>query len=289
MTGLMMRGIEEILINEKPDLVIVYGDTNSTLAGSLSAAKLQIPVGHVEAGLRSFNNTMPEEINRILTDRISSFLFCPTENSVSNLEKEGFRNFGSEIFFTGDVMYDAALFYSGISSLKSDIINRLGILDRPYLLCTVHRQENTSNSENLKSIISALNELGEKYEIILPLHPGTRKTILSEGIKLNFKPLDPVGYFDMLELLKNCKLVITDSGGLQKEAYFFRKFCVTMREETEWTELVKGGFNFLAGADRQKIVQFSKRNIDRIIENPGNYYGYGNAGEVIVETILKRI
>ena len=224
MTGRMIEKIEEVLVVEKPDWVMVYGDTNSTLAGALAAKKLQIRVAHVEAGLRSFNMKMPEEVNRILTDRISDILFCPTENSVQNLLSEGYKKFDCHILQVGDVMYDAALFYGAFSSQRSDIIKRLDLASGKYVLCTIHRQENTDNVENLRSIISSLNEIDREMPVILPLHPRTRKILGQNQIIPDFIPIEPVGYFDILELLKNCKLVMTDSGGMQKEAYFFNKY-----------------------------------------------------------------
>lgn len=286
MTGSMMQGIEEILLSEKPDMVMVYGDTNSTLAGALTAVKLQIPVSHVEAGLRSFNLSMPEEVNRILTDRISSLLFCPTDTSIGNLEKEGFRHFKSTIHLTGDVMYDAALYYSDFSETKSEIISALNLSGKAFLLCTLHRQENIKNEVNLRSIITALNRIKDSCRIILPIHPGTRKLLEINNIKPDFELLDPVGYFDMIELLKNCKLVITDSGGLQKEAYFFKKYCITMREETEWTELVDGGHNVLTGADKAKMLRACDDLIEKEFNGSFQYYGNGKAGEIIVEHLV---
>ncbi len=255
MTGRMLEEIEKVLLTEKPSVVVVFGDTNSTLAGALAASKLHIPVAHVEAGLRSFNMKMPEEINRILTDRISNFLFCPNENAVSNLEREGFRNFGCEVVNCGDVMYDVAMYYSQTSVQHSKIINDLQLEDGKFLLTTLHRQENTDNPEILDSLIHALNKLSGKYKVVLPIHPRTRKIIESRGLKLNFNPIDPVGYFDMIELLKHCAFVISDSGGLQKEAFFFEKHCLVIRNETEWTELVEMGYNFLTGTDLAKILE----------------------------------
>jgi len=289
MTGRMMESLEAVMNKEKPHMVLVYGDTNSTLAGALTAVKLNIPVAHVEAGLRSFNNSMPEEINRILTDRISSLLFCPTSNAEKNLENEGFRNFDCEIHRPGDVMYDAALYYSVFSSENSGILKKLRLNEPPFILCTIHRQENTSDIQKLRSIVNALNDLSKKWKVILPLHPGTRKLLKENKIEPDFNNIEPVGYFDMLELLKKCAVVITDSGGLQKEAYFFNKFCVTIREETEWTELVAAGANLLAGSDPERIVQACTENIGRKLETKGDFFGKGNAGELIAENILKNL
>jgi UDP-GlcNAc3NAcA epimerase len=254
MTGRMLEGIESTINLEKPDLVMVYGDTNSTLAGALAAKKLHIPVAHVEAGLRSYNMEMPEEINRILTDRISNHLFCPTQRSLQNLIDESFNHFDCHIEKTGDVMQDAAIYYGAHSAEKSDIIKTLNIKS-PLVVATFHRQENTDYHNNLRGIVEALNEIHKEMEVVVPLHPRTKGIINSLGIKMNFTEIEPVGYFDMIELLKNCSLVITDSGGLQKEAFFFEKCCVTMRKETEWVELVENGFNMLANADKESIYR----------------------------------
>ncbi len=278
MTGEMLKGIEEILINEKPNWVLVYGDTNSTLAGALAASKLHIKVAHVEAGLRSFNMNMPEEINRILTDRISNILFCPTETAVNNLYKEGFENFKSKIHNVGDVMYDAAMFYE---KLAPECKYKF-----PFVLATIHRQENTDDLNRLKNIFEAFGEIGKTHKVILPIHPRTKKIIqinqlVTKGIEL----IEPVGYFEMISLLKGCSLVATDSGGLQKEAYFFKKPCLTLRDETEWVELVHGKFNVLTGADKEKIIlSFNKmKNLE--INFDSNLYGYGDAGSIIVNAL----
>ena len=286
MTGRMLEEIEKILVKEKPSLLIVYGDTNSTLAGALAASKANVPVAHIEAGLRSFNMKMPEEINRILTDRISSYLFCPTQTAMDNLRKEGFDQFNCKTELVGDVMYDAALHYSKKSAIKSKFINNLEI-SKPFILATLHRQENTDNLQNLSSIIEAFNELNKKYKIILPLHPRTKKIIAQADLKLNLKVIDPVGYFDMIELIKHCSLVMTDSGGLQKEAYFFEKNCVTLREETEWTELVHSGYNVLTGANKDSIIKEAKRMLAQSADFKDKLYGEGNASMRIAES-LKR-
>lgn len=285
MTGRMIEKIEEVLLIENPDLVIVYGDTNSTLAGAIAAKKMHIKLAHIEAGLRSFNMKMPEEINRIVTDRISDYLFCPTEVALKNLISEGFKNFNSKIYNVGDVMYDAALYYSRFSQDKSSIISDLKLNNRNFILCTIHREENTDNVENLKSIVSALNSINKENLIILPLHPRTRNVLGKNKIKLAFNPIEPVGYFDIIELLKHCGLVITDSGGMQKEAYFFSKYCITLRDETEWTELVESKVNFLAGADKNNI-QSCYSKIPGIKENFSHkLYGDGNASEKIVKLL----
>jgi UDP-GlcNAc3NAcA epimerase len=285
MTGRMIEKIEEVLLTEKPDLVMVYGDTNSTLAGALAAKKLDIRVAHVEAGLRSFNMKMPEEINRILTDRISDLLFCPTENALFNLRQEGFEKFPCLTFLTGDVMYDAALFYGKISAARSAILNSLGLTNGKFILCTVHRQENTDNIENLNSIVTALNEINHETPVILPLHPRTRKILFQNKIRLDFDPVDPLGYFDIVELLKHCGLVITDSGGMQKEAFFFGKYCITLRKETEWIELVTNHLNLLTGPDPALIKQGYGQFMGKSIPESLPLYGQGNASEKIIQFI----
>lgn len=284
MTGRMLEGIEQILINEKPDGVLVYGDTNSTLAGALAASKLHIPVVHVEAGLRSFNMQMPEEINRILTDRISSLLLCPTDTAINNLRNEGFDNFDIKIIKNGDVMQDAALFYAEKASEKSQIINHLNLAD--FVLATIHRQENTDNPDNLKGIVDALNAINEDIQVVVPVHPRTRNILKSLNIEPEFKLIEPVGYFDMIMLLKNCQLVLTDSGGVQKEAFFFGKHCVTMREQTEWVELVENGFNILTGSDTQKIIDAFHASIHKKSDFTLNLYGGGEASEKAALEIL---
>jgi UDP-GlcNAc3NAcA epimerase len=287
MTGKMLEEIEKVIVTEKPDWVMVYGDTNSTLAGALAASKLHIKVAHVEAGLRSFNMKMPEEINRILTDRISNLLFCPTDTAIKNLKTEGFNNFGINIIKSGDVMYDAALFYEKQSEQKSSIINSLKLDSGNFVLATIHRQENTDDLNNLNEIVSAFNSINQSVRIVLPLHPRTQKILSKNNIKTNFTIIEPVGYFDMIQLLKNCKLVITDSGGLQKEAFFFKKLCITVREQTEWIELVDNKYNFLAGADNNKILKIfdsiNNQNADFSVQ----LYGNGKASEIISNTLLQ--
>jgi len=287
MTGRMIEKIEDILIHERPDLVLVYGDTNSTLAGALAAAKLTIKIVHVEAGLRSFNMKMPEEINRILTDRISDILFCPTENAIQNLRKEGFDHYNCQVHLVGDVMYDAALFYGSMSPDRSDIMSRLRLKGAEFLLCTVHRQENTDDINHLKSIINALNEVHREITVVLPLHPRTRKILAQNSIHTDFEPVEPVGYYDIMELLKHCSLVITDSGGMQKEAYFFKKYCITLREETEWIELVENNFNVLAGCDPIRIKNGVNRFSGKEIAYSSGLYGNGDASQLIVDIIKK--
>ena len=244
MTGRMIEGLEELILKEKPDYVLIYGDTNSTLAGAIAASKIHIPIAHVESGLRSFNMRMPEEINRILSDRLSALLFCPTPQAIENLKKEGFENFTSNIVFSGDVMFDAALYYIQKSEESSKIIQRLDLDKERYILSTIHRAENTDDVTNLSTIFNALRELTKESKVVLPMHPRTKKLIQSHNIDTTgIYIIDPVGYFDMLQLIKNARLIITDSGGLQKEAYFFHKPCITTRNETEWTELIYHQYN----------------------------------------------
>lgn len=284
MTGQMLEKIEEVLKIENPDWVLVYGDTNSTLAGALAAKKKHIKVAHIEAGLRSFNMRMPEEVNRILTDRISDILFAPTLTAVNNLSIEGYDNLDSDIIRCGDVMLDASVFYAK----KSKELRKLSssILEGDFILCTLHRAENTDNPDRLKNIVDALNEIHQTTRIVLPLHPRTKKLLDQNKLTLQVDILEPVGYFDMIELLKNCNLVMTDSGGLQKEAYFFNKCCVTLRDETEWVELVDNGFNILTGADKDMI----KQGVHQMLSNKPDFskelYGDGHAGEKIVDALL---
>jgi len=287
MTGRMIEEIEKILIKEQPNYVLVYGDTNSTLAGALAAKKLHIKVIHVEAGLRSFNMAMPEEINRILTDRISDILICPTTTAIDNLKREGFDNFDIRIEQSGDVMQDAAIFYSQKSAEKSIVKSANNLVDGGYVLATIHRQENTDDNDRLCSIIEALNTINSQQRVVVPIHPRTRKIIAEKGINVDFSLIDPVGYFDMLELIKGSKLVMTDSGGLQKEAFFFGKKCITFRDETEWVELVTGGFNTITGADKDKIVEAFKNSINKSCDFEVNLYGGGMAADRIAEILAE--
>ena len=290
MTGKMLIQIEYELLRLKPDMLVVYGDTNSTLAGTLAASKLNIPVAHIEAGLRSFHKKMPEEQNRILTDHLSEWLFCPTSVAVKNLENEGILK---GVYEVGDIMLDASLFYrkilqneraSGLSRLKDLKGVTTEILDANFALATVHRAENTDDIDKLSSIISAFNDF--ETNVILPLHPRTKKQIAAFGLNFNSNifVIDPVGYFEMLELEMKSVCIITDSGGIQKEAYFLRKPCITLREQTEWVETVESGWNILVGSNKEKIMKafssFKKGKVD--IQN---LYGSGNAGEVILSRL----
>jgi UDP-GlcNAc3NAcA epimerase len=276
MTGRMLEKIEEVLLNERPDWVLVYGDTNSTLAGALAAAKLHIHVAHVEAGLRSLNRKMPEEINRVLTDHIASVLFCPTHKAVQNLQIEGFKNILDLIKFSnvertpnfplvfdvGDVMYDTALYYAPKSEQKSRILEELNLKPNGYALTTVHRSENTDDRARLENIFEGLSGVARELEVVLPLHPRTREALerenLFEQVAQRLKLIEPLGYLDMIRLEKNAKLILTDSGGIQKEAFFYGVPCVTLRDETEWVELVDAGWNVLAGAHADRIGKATK-------------------------------
>ncbi len=287
MTGDMLKGIEKILLEEKPDVILIYGDTNSTLAASIAGSKLHIPIAHVEAGLRSFNMHMPEEINRILSDRVSKYLFCPTDTAIKNLKTEGFPFKNQHMVNVGDVMEDAALFYKHIAAENLAVLNTNNIESGNYNLATIHRAENTDNPIHLKNMVEGLNEISKQKQVIVPLHPRTKKKLQEQNLKIDFTIIDPVGYLDMINLINHSFLVVTDSGGLQKEAFFFNKFCITMREETEWVELVNGGFNMLVGSNKNKMAkayaEFSKREFKKT----ENYYGGGKASENIVEYLLK--
>ena len=288
MTGQMLIKLEEVLSIEKPHLVIVYGDTNSTLAGALAAKKMHIKIAHIEAGLRSFNMNMPEEINRILTDRISDFLFCPTPKAIENLKLEGYNNFNSQLVQCGDIMGDAVKYYSQFSAQKSKIINTLKLKNESFVLATIHRQENTASIENLNSIFSALNAINNNIKVVIPLHPRTKIMLEKHKIKVSAKIIEPVGYFDMLELLKNCKMVITDSGGLQKEAFFSKKHCIIVREETEWVELVENGFALIAGSKSDDILKSFNLLQHKSSDFSINLYG-DNVGRVIHNELAKSI
>ncbi|KTD21586.1 non-hydrolyzing UDP-N-acetylglucosamine 2-epimerase [Legionella londiniensis] len=287
-TGEMLIAVENVLQMEKPDLVIVYGDTNTTLAGALSAAKLKIPVFHIEAGLRSHNRSMPEEINRILTDHISSILFTPSESSSNQLLKEGISS--DKIFNVGDVMYDAILFYNHFNSNRTTIVNRLNLKPKSYCLATVHRAENTDCQKKLTNIFEALSELSRIMQVILPLHPRThlalQKTGKLEKYLNNIFITEPVGYLDMLALEMHAKLIITDSGGVQKEAYFNKIPCITIRNESEWIELINSGWNKLCPPDSPfSFLPFIDKEHFFLSENYRPFYGDGNASRKIVEKI----
>ncbi len=279
MTGEMLIKLEEIMIDEKPDIILVYGDTNSTLAAALSAVKLLIPIAHIEAGMRSYNKNMPEEINRIITDHVSKYLFCPTDLSAENLKKEGVKD---NIYVVGDVMYDAVLYYK--AKIKSSEITKN--IPKDFYLATCHRQENTDNEQNLTEIFASLDEIAKNNPVVLPLHPRTKKYL--EEYKINIENLhiiEPVGYFDMLYLLQNTKTVLTDSGGLQKEAYYFKKPVIIMRDETEWLELIENGIGILTGANKTKILSAVKK-LSSVNYFKENIYGAGNSAERIIAQLL---
>ncbi len=288
MTGRMLEKIEHVLLEEKPDLVLVYGDTNSTLAGALAAVKLHVPVAHIEAGLRSFNRRMPEEINRILTDHASDLLFCPTRTAVENLRSEGIPE--KRIHLVGDVMQDAAFFYAQKARKPSLPEHCPLTLESPFILATLHRAENTDDPMRLKEIFNALAEISRQVPILIPAHPRTRKKIVEMGVDIsavsNLFLIDPVGYLEMIYLLRNCTLVMTDSGGLQKEAYFFNKPCITLRDETEWVELVEHGCNLLAGYKRDSILKAFAAMHQRTINFSSNLYGAGKASQTIMKHLL---
>jgi UDP-GlcNAc3NAcA epimerase len=282
-TGRMIEKLEELMVQEKPDWVLVFGDTDSTLAGALAASKLHIPVCHVEAGLRSFNRKMPEEINRILTDHIADLLFAPTETGRQNLINEGIPE--DKIKLVGDVMYDAALFYKN-KARKPIFLDELAILDGEFVLCTIHRAENTDDPERLKRIFKGLD--ASRETIVLPLHPRTRAKMDISGIAVprNVLVMDPVGYLEMVWMEAHCRLIATDSGGVQKEAYFFNKPCITMRDETEWVELVESGWVTLVGTNDQEIQRALQRSAAAIdVAHAGPLYGAGDAGQKIVATL----
>lgn len=285
MTGQMLMDIEKILIDNQPDYVLVYGDTNSTLAGALAASKLHIPVVHVEAGLRSFNKAMPEEINRILTDHVSSILCCPTQTAVQNLHKE---NITKGVYHVGDIMYDAALLFGKEAEQRSTILQTLGLSPKEFLLCTVHRAENTDSQERLCQIAQAWTEIAASERIVIPLHPRTR--IYLEKYNLlatlqqqpNILLTDPLGFLDMVMLERNARIILTDSGGIQKEAYFHKTPCITLREETEWTETIESGWNQLAGFHAKDIIKCLSTSNDR---KEIQEYGDGNTAQKILDLL----
>ena len=294
MTGAMLIKIEEVLLEEKPDLVMVYGDTNSTLAGALASAKLNIPVAHVEAGLRSFNRRMPEEINRLVADHLSCILFCPTNQAVENLKREGVVD-GTEmglmkrlVLLVGDVMYDAFLFNKEVASAKSRIVAELNLIPGGYCLATIHRQENTDDSDRLHNIFSAFDQIAEEGNpVVIALHPRTKKALEENKIgnprNPNLRIIPPVSYLDMIALEMNARVILTDSGGVQKEAYFAGRPCVTLRDETEWVETVEAGWNVVVGSEPEQIIRSVREG------RPGQdveLYGDGRASEAIVQELF---
>ncbi len=281
-TGEMLVGIEKVLLEERPDWVLVYGDTNSTLAGALAAAKLHVPVAHVEAGLRSFNRRMPEEINRVLTDHVADLLFCPTQTAVDNLAAEGIV---AGVHDVGDVMCDAVLYNGALAAERSRVLEDLGVQPGAYLLATVHRPRNTDDPDRLRSILEAFESVGET--IIFPAHPRTQEAVAAQAQRIpsNVRLTEPVGYLDMLQLEQRARIILTDSGGVQKEAYLFGVPCITLREETEWVETVQTGWNRLVGAVRDEIVAAVK-DCQPPIERPP-LFGDGHAAEKIVALLEK--
>lgn len=282
-TGQMLVGIEAAITHEKPDLVLVYGDTNSTLAGALAAAKTEVPVAHVEAGCRSHDRSMPEEINRVVTDHLSSLLFCPTERTVANLEREGIT---SGVHYVGDVMFDLLLEQLPKAEAQSGILQALGLTPGGYLVVTIHRAANTDQAERLAGILEVLEALEEP--VIFPVHPRTRKAIA--GLRFSPNPLvrliDPVGYLDMLILIRRARLVLTDSGGIQKEAFFLGTPCLTFRETTEWAETVEAGWNKLVGLHRETVLSEVRSWKPRGMP-PDGLFGDGRAAERIAEILGK--
>lgn len=280
MTGRMLEEIEKIILIEKPDVLLVFGDTNSTLAGALAASKLHVPVAHVEAGLRSYNMLMPEEQNRRLTDAISSWLFCPSNAAVDCLMKEGISDDNANVVLVGDVMYDGILAFGPHAKLLPN-------LPESFALLTLHRAENTDDSERMFEIVSALNTLVENgMDFVFPVHPRTKKILAEYNLSELVHCVEPVGYLEMLGLLQQCSLVLTDSGGLQKEAYFSGKNCVTLRTETEWIELIDLGVNVLANS-AEDIVFEAQRRFDVQVDNTNPVYGDGNACNKILSEIKR--
>ena len=307
-TAEMVEKLEEVFINEKPDAVVVYGDTNSTLATAIAASKLHVPIVHIEAGLRSFNKRMPEEINRIMCDHASTLLFSPTITGINNLIKEGFAKENDleagmdhpKIYHCGDVMYDNSIHFSDLSDQNATIINDLSLIPNNFILATVHRNDNTDNANKLSGIFNAFLKIANQHSlpIVLPLHPRTAKmmdVVLSSELKNeiynsdNIKIIPPSSFLEMIALEKNCKMILTDSGGVQKEAYFFKKPCVILRPQTEWVEIVDAGCAVIADSDENKIVDATNRFLDnKQLEFPP-IFGDGNAAEFIAAEILKQL
>ena len=288
-TGLMLAAIEEVVQEETPDWVLVYGDTNSTLAGALAAAKLHIPVAHVEAGLRSFNRAMPEEINRVVTDHLSDVLFAPTLGAAQRLAKEGID--AGKVRMVGDVMFDAARFYAERAERLPHLTDQLGLAPKEYALATVHRAENTDDPSRLEAIVIGLCDLARNLPVLMPVHPRTRLALTKSGLldtaETHLRVIDPVGYLEMIQLEKQARVIVTDSGGVQKEAFFFQIPCITLRNETEWTELVDNGYNRLAGTDPAAITRFFAEFADNDLDWTRPLYGDGRAAEHIVDLLVQ--
>lgn len=305
-TGVMLQRIEDILIEEKPGLVIVYGDTNTTMAGALAAVKLHIPVAHIEAGLRSFNKSMPEEINRVACDHMSTFLFTPTLTGLTNLVLEGFDPDAKPdytvdnpaLFHCGDIMFDNALFFLDLAEKKSNILQALDVSGKDYILCTIHRENNTDDPARLQHILQALDSISreKQFDFIIPLHPRTAKAMpqltkssVMDNLAKNpyLKFISPLSYFDMLVLENHCKMIMTDSGGVQKESYFFRKPCLVLRSESEWIELVETGHAVLADANPEKIRESFLHFMEHPPVNHPSLFGDGKAAEFILHELVK--
>lgn len=307
-TATMITGIEEILLNEKPDAIVLYGDTNSTLAGGIAASKIHVPVVHIEAGLRSFSKAMPEEVNRIMCDHVSTFLFSPTKTGFNNLIKEGFKSDAiapytadnPKIYHCGDVMYDNSLYFSDVAGTKTDITEKLNLEKNRFILATIHRNNNTDEPERLNALFSSLNEISLEYDldIVLPLHPRTAKlletnltTALYDQVKANtrFKITGPASFLEMVALEKSCSMVMTDSGGVQKEAFYFEKPCVILRPETEWVELVACGTAIVADANAERIKSAFKNLYTKKDLKFPKLYGDGKAAEFICGELVKHL
>lgn len=307
-TAAMISGIEEILLNEKPNAIVLYGDTNSTLAGAVAASKIHVPVVHIEAGLRSFNKAMPEEVNRILCDHVSTLLFSPTKTGFENLVKEGFNSNASapftadnpKIYHCGDVMYDNSLYFSSVAESKTDVLGKNKLEKNKFVLATIHRNNNTDEPERLNALFKSLNDISENnnLDIVLPLHPRTAKLLetnltkeLFAKIKSNskFKIIEPASFLEMVALEKNCKLVMTDSGGVQKEAFYFEKPCVILRPETEWVELVECGAAIVTDADETKIKNAFETLTQKTNLKFPKLYGDGKAAEFICGEMVRNL
>ena len=311
-TARMTEGIEALLLKEQPDFIVLYGDTNSTLAGAVAAAKIHVPIVHIEAGLRSFNKSMPEEINRIVCDHCSTLLFTPTKAGLENLKREGFSideggpSTGSttaiptidnpKVYHCGDIMYDNSLYFADIAEEKTDIIKRLALSDKPYILATIHRDSNTDHPERLSAIFKSIIKLSEECQVVLPLHPRTAKllkTNLDENLQKqifncqNIKLIPPVSFLEMIALERHAQLIMTDSGGVQKEAYFFKKPGIILRPETEWVEIVETGNAILADADEMRIMQAWQHFKDNPPTAFPEIFGDGHAAEFMLEKILQ--
>jgi UDP-GlcNAc3NAcA epimerase len=305
-TAQMLQGIEKVLMDEKPDYIVLFGDTNSTLAGAMAASKMHIPVVHIEAGLRSFNKSMPEEINRIMCDHASTLLFVPTAAGIKNLRREGFVTgaqapFSADkpgVFHCGDIMFDNLVYFSEIAGQKTDIMQKLGLPENKFVLCTIHRDNNTDDPERLQQIFSAMCHIAENMhlDIVIPLHPRTSKIIenkLPSGLfsrlsgNKHIHLIPPVSYLEMIMLEKNARLILTDSGGVQKEAYFFKKPLVVARPETEWIEIIENGAGIIADADETKIIDSVQHFIDHPSLEFPNVFGDGHAAEFFCRTMLE--